>query len=302
MNLSSRPNFLAAIPGNVRGIGFMVTFALLISVAHGLVRHLSAEIHPFEIAFFRNVITFLWMVPLIMRPGRSGQAVWKTTRQGLHVVRGFLGGSAMLVWFLGLSMVPVADATALSFGAVLFATIGAILVLGERSDTRRWLAVAVGFVETFIILRPGVQEITPGTLVVIASTVLWASALLCIKVLSRTESSVTIVFYVGLYNTPLTLIPALFVWQWPSLEQLAILAAIGSLAAIGHLAIAQSFREAEATVVMPFDFTRLIWAAGFGFLVFGEFPDLWTWVGGGVIAASAIYLTYHEARIRKQAS
>jgi drug/metabolite transporter (DMT)-like permease len=293
---SPRPAFLSAIPGSVRGIVLMVIFAVLISIAHGLVRYLSAEIHPFEIAFFRNVLTFLWVAPLIVRSGRSA---WATPRPGLHVVRAILGASAMLLWFLGLSMVPVADATALTFAVVLFTTIGAILVLGERSDPQRWLAVAIGFVGTFIILRPGVQEISPGVLVVMGSTVLWASALLCIKVLSRTDSSVTIVFYVGAFNTPLTLIPAMFVWQWPSLGQLGVLVAIGSLAAIGHLALAQSFREAEATVVMPFDFTRLIWAAVFGFLVFGEFPDLWTWVGGGIIAASAIYLTYHEAQTRK---
>ena len=299
MDPSSRPAFLAAIPGSVRGIGLMIVFAMLISTAHGLVRHLSAEIHPFEIALFRNVVTFLWVAPLILR---SGRAVWETARPGLHVVRGVFGGSSMLLWYLALSMVPVADATALSFGAVLFTTIGAILILGERSDLRRWLGVAVGFVGTFIILRPGIQGITPGTLMVVVSTMLWASALLCIKVLSRTESSVTIVFYAGLCNTLLTVVPAMLVWRWPSLEQLGVLVAIGSLAAVGQLAMAQSFREAEATVVMPFDFTRLIWAAAFGFLVFGEFPDAWTWVGGGVIAASAIYLTYHEARIRKQAS
>ncbi len=280
----------------------MVVFAMLISTAHGLVRYLSAEIHPFEIAFFRNAITVLWMIPLIKRSGRPWRAVWETRRPGLHVVRGLFGGSAMLTWYLGLSMMPVADATALSFGAVLLATIGAIVILGERSETRRWLAVAAGLAGTFIILRPGLHGVTPGALAVVGSTVLWAAALLCIKVLSRTESSVTIVFYAGLCNTPLTLVPAMFVWQWPSPEQLAVLVATGSLAAIAQLAIAQSFREAEAAVVMPFDFTRLIWAAAFGFLVFGEFPDTWTWLGGGVIAASAIYLTYHEARARKTAS
>ena len=274
----------------------MLAFAMSISTAHGLVRYLSAEIHPFEIAFFRSVMTFLWMVPLIVR---SGRAVWGTRRPGLHLIRGGFGGVSLLVWFLGLSMMPVADATALSFGAALFATIGAIVILGERSDPRRWAAVAVGIVGTIVILRPGVQAITPGALVVLASAALWASALLCIKVLSRTETSVTIVFYAGLINTSITLIPALFVWQWPTLGQLVVLVAIGSLATVGQLAMAQSLREAEATVVMPFDFTRLIWTAAFGFLVFGEFPDLWTWLGGTVIAASAIYLTYHETGEKK---
>ncbi len=294
MNRSPRPALLSSVSSNLRGILFMVVFAATISTMHGVVRYMSAEVHPFEIAFFRNLTVFLLMIPLLLRSGRSA---WRSARPGLQAVRGFIGAMAMLTWFYALSLVPLADATALSFTVVVFTTVCAIIVLRERVGIRRWSAIGIGVIGTLIILRPGLQAVSLGALVVLVSSVLWAASLICVKVLSRTDSNVTIVFYSALYFTPLSLIPALFVWQWPTLEQLAMLVLIGAMAAVSHLAIAQSLREAEASVVMPLDFTRLIWAAAFGYVVLGEFPDFWTWLGGTVIFASTVYISYREGRV-----
>jgi drug/metabolite transporter (DMT)-like permease len=189
----------------------------------------------------------------------------------------------------------VGDATALSFSAVILTSLGAVVFLKERVGLRRWIAIAIGLAGTLIILRPGVQAVSQGSLMVLLSTMLWSCSLLIVKILSRTDSSVTIVFYSAVYFTPLSLIPALFVWQWPTVEQIALMVVIGVLASVAHLGMAQAFKEADATVVMPLDFTRLIWAAGVGYFVFGEFPDLWTWAGGAVIVASAVYIAYRES-------
>ncbi len=290
------PAFLAGASNNLRGILYMAFAAMTVSIMHVMVRWLSPEVHPLVIAFFRNLTALIVLGPMMLRQGRGA---WKSGQPGLQAVRGVIGVAAMLTWFYGLYLLPVADATALSFTAVIFTAIGAILVLRERVGVRRWTAIAIGVVGTLIILRPGVQAVSAGALVVLLSSVLWAAALICVKVLTRTDSPVTIVFYSTVYFTPLSWVPALFVWQWPTWGQLGIMVAIGMLAALAHLGIAQAMREAETTVVMPIDFTRLIWAAAAGYLVFGEFPDLWTWIGAAIIFASTIYITYREGLTKR---
>ena len=123
--------------------------------------------------------------------------------------------------------------------------------------------------------------------------------MIIIKILSRTESSLTITLYMGLFMAPLSLIPALFVWQWPGSQALMFLVLVGAFGGVGHLALAQAFKESDATAVLPYDFTRLIWASALGFLVFAEVPDLWTWIGGSVIFSSTVYIAFRETRLKK---
>jgi len=287
---------LSGLSGNLRGILFMFGSVMVISIMHVTVRYVSAELHPFEIVFMRSFFGLIAIVPILARQGRGAM---RTGRPGLQAVRGMIGICALSTWFYSLSLMPVGDATALSFTAVIFTTIGAIVVLKERVGIRRWMAIFIGLSGTLIILRPGLQVVAPGALLVLVSTVLWATSLICVKVLTRTESSVTVVFYSLIYFTVFSVIPAAMVWQWPTAPQLGWLVMIGVLSTVGHLCLTQALKEAEAGVVMPMDYLRLIWTAGIGFLVFGEFPDLWTWVGGGVIFASTLYITYREARTKK---
>jgi drug/metabolite transporter (DMT)-like permease len=116
------------------------------------------------------------------------------------------------------------------------------------------------------------------------------------KVLGRTESSFTTTAYVTIFLTPFTLIAALPFWEWPTAEMWPWLLAIGILGTIGQVCLAQAFREADMTVILPIDFTKLIWAAALGFMLFGEIPDIWTWVGGAVIFASTTYIALREHR------
>ncbi len=283
---------------NFNGLLYMLAAAAVVSAMHVLVRDLAQEIEPFVIVFFRCVVVLIVLTPFLLRQDRSA---WKSKRPGLQLARGVVGLGAMLTWFYALSVVPVGDATALSFTAVLFASLGAVFILGEAMGPRRWGALLVGFVGTAIILRPGFQEISFGYLVVLASTVMWAGALLIVKVLSRDDSPVTIVFYSSVYFTPTSFIVALFYWQWPTWEQLAWMIVVGVLAAVAHLCMAKAMQQGDASAVMPADFTRLVWAAGLGYLAFGEFPDLWTWVGGIVIFLATLYITYREARLNRQA-
>ena len=296
----ARPASLwSSLPANTRGMILMAVFAGVVSLGHVIARDLTQNFHPMQVAFFRPVVPLIILAPILMR---QGPGWWRTTRPGLQFVRGMVGGISMLTWFYALALIPVGDATALSFTVVIFTSIGAVIVLGERMGARRWAAIAIGVVGTLIILRPGADGLNSGALVALVSSVFWAAALLSVKVLSRTDSSITIVFYSSIYFTILAGLPAAYHWRQPDLYELGLLISVGLLATIAQLAMTGALKIAETTAVMPMDFTRLLWAAALGYVWFGEFPDLWTWVGGAVVFASTVYITYRENRAAKSAA
>ncbi|HEX5079597.1 MAG TPA: DMT family transporter [Geminicoccaceae bacterium] len=281
----------AAISPALRGIGLMFIATFFFSSMHGSIRYLSETIHPFEIALFRNVFALIVVLPWFYR---HGLAPLRTTRFGLHALRAAFNIMAMLSFFYALSITPLPEVTALGFTAPIFTPVLAALVLGEVVRARRWTAIVVGFVGALIILRPGFEAIGFGQVLVLFSSMIWACALLVIKTLGRTDSSVTIISYMALLMIPLSLLPALFVWRWPDLEQWCWLVAIGLLGGMAQFCMTESLRQADTAVVMPFDFFKLIWATLIAWWAFGEGLDLLTWIGGAVIFASALYIAYRE--------
>jgi drug/metabolite transporter (DMT)-like permease len=284
------------LSANLRGIVLMLVSTVGFAAMHGAVRHLSTELHPFEIAFFRNIFGLLALAPWFLR---YGVTPLRTRRLPLHGLRAGLNIVAMLAFFYALSITSLARVTSLSFTAPLFATLLAMLVLGEVVRLRRWVAMLCGFVGTLVILRPGFTEIDQGSLLVLLSAAAWASALTVIKVLSRTDSSVTITCYMVVLMAPISLVPALWVWQWPTGQQLLWLVAIGVVGTLGQLVMTQALKEAETSVVMPFDFFKMIWASLLGFIFFAEVPTLFTWIGAGIIFASTSYIAYREHKVTR---
>ena len=300
MNRRLAEKFWNRLPPNLRGMLLMAFSACMVALLHTIVRHLTQDFHPMQVALFRTAVPFVVLIPMLVRTGRrTGTNWWRTNRPGLQMARGVLGAVAMVSWFYSLSLIPVGNATAISFSVVVFASIGAVVFLHERVGLRRCLAIAVGIAGTLIIVRPGAEGFNLGALAAVVSSVFWAATLLVIKVLARSDSSATIVFYSSVYFTAFVTPFAIYFWRWPSLEQLALMVLIGLMALLGQLALTMAMKEAEATAVMPMDFTRLLWAAAVGYLWFGEFPDIWTWIGGAVVFASTLYITYRESRYRK---
>lgn len=274
----------------------MTVAAFFFSIMNYLVRIAGQEINPIEVAFFRNLFALLFMLPWLLRVGRSGLA---TKRLGTHVWRALFGMGAMFCWFYTVTLMPLAEAVSLNFTVPLFATAGAALVLGEVVRARRWTATAVGFLGVLVILRPGFTEVTWVTGLPILAAAFMACATLFVKSLSETESPNTIVLYMNLLLTPLSLLPAIFVWQWPSMMTLLLLAVLGFLAAAAHIALTRAYAVADASAVLPLDYLRLPFVAAIAFLAFGEVPDLWTWVGAGIIAASTLYIAHREMRVAR---
>ena len=280
----ARPAFAA--------LALMLLASLFLTSMHAMVRHVSSGLHPFEIAFFRNVFGFCVLVPWLLR---IGLASLRTRRLPLHFLRGFLNGGSMLMWFLGLSLIPLAEATALSLASPLIATVGAILFLGEKIRLHRWVGLGLGIAGMLAIVRPGIEAVSLGAAVVMLSAVLVTASKLIAKTLTRTETPTTIVAYLTLLMIPVTAIPAALVWRTPTMEEFALLACIGALGSFGHLCLVHAYRLADVGLVEPLVFFRLIWAALLGFLIFAEFPDIWVWIGGLLIVAGTTHLARRES-------
>lgn len=272
----------------------MATAAACYAIMHGTVRYLSSELHPFEITFFRNLFGFIVLLPWF---AVRGLQPLRTRRIGLHLLRASSNVVAMLMFFMALSMTPLVLVQALGFTAPLFTTVLAIFILGERVRLRRWTALMAGFIGALIIIRPGFQPIEVGALLTVGSAAVWGFTLITIKILSRTDSAVTITAYMVLLMSPLSLIPALFYWTWPEPTAWFWLVVCGVTGTVAQLLMTQSFRVAEATVVLPFDFTKIVWGALIGYLAFGEAVDVWTFAGAAVIFSGVTYITYRERNL-----
>ncbi len=279
--------------GPIRGALWITLANMFFTAMAGIIRHVSADIHPFEIAFFRALFGLILMAPWFLR---LGVASVRSRRVGMHVCRALFMLGAAMAWFTAISLMPIAEVTALTFTTPLFASLGAALFLAEKVGLRRAVAIGVGFAGAMIILRPDVEALTMPAMAALASAVFGAVGMLIVKSLSRTESPATIVIYVGLLLTPLSLVPALFVWTTPSLEALAWLAALGLVANLGHMPFARAMASADATAILPFDFLKLFFSATMGYLLFAEVPDVWTWIGATVIFGAVLYTARRESK------
>ena len=289
-------SFYARLPGSLRGMLMMLVSTLSAILMHTLVRFAADGLPPFEVAFFRNSLGLVFLAPLFLR---TGVGAMRTQRLPLHIIRNVLVTASMLSFFTALTLTPLAQVTALGFTAPLFATILAILFLGEVVRLRRWAAIITGFLGVFVLLRPGFEAVSLGSILTIFSALTWGAAIILTKKLSRTDSSLTITFYMSVIMTPLSIIPALWGWEWPSETQWMILFAIAGCGTITQLCFSQALRETETNVVMPVDFFKLLWAAALGAAFFGETPDIFTWIGGAMIFGGATYIAFREGKLKR---
>lgn len=292
---------IKTLPPTLIGMLLMLVSTLAFTGMQASIRIVASDamnpLPPAEVAFFRNLFGLLALAPLFFR---YGPAPLKTRRIRLHLLRAGLQAGGMLCFFTAVTMIPLAEITALSFSAPLFATVLAIFLLGERVRRRRMTALALGFLGVLVVLRPGAEALSTGALLVLGSSLGWAAAMTMIKSLSRTDSAFALTFYAALFMTPLTFVPAAFEWTHPTLGQLSWLVVLGSLGTAGHLAFAQALKIAEMSAVLPLDFLRLVWASMIGILVFGEIPTVWSLVGGAMIFGGASYIAFRESQLSRE--
>ena len=257
----------------------------------------TAGVPPFQVVFLRVVFAFITLLPLFALHGKS---FVRTNQWPVYGLRAAIGSIAMLTWFSALALIPVGEVTAISFLAPLFATVGAALFLGEIVRIRRWAATLIGLMGALVILRPGVVELSPGSWLAVASAIAMGISSVFIKRLADGDNPDKVVFISSMLQAPLTFIPALIVWQWPEPGLWPYLIAMGPIATLGHVTLTRAFAAAEASFTMTFDFARLPFAVVFGFAVFGETIDVWTWAGAAIIFAASVFIVHRETQSKKQ--
>jgi len=284
------------IPDQVLGVLWMMgSMASWASMA-ALARYLSEEIHVFEIVFFRSVFGALFLVPWVLKVGISGL---QTNRISMHLIRGLTGLAVIYLLFFAIAHAPLGEVAAIMSTRPMVASLAAILILNEVAHGRRWIATIVGFFGAIIIIRPGIGPISDGAIYAFVAVLFMAALTIIMKSLARTEKPDTVVIWQMMVFTPCALIPALFVWQTPDTSQFFILILTGLFGTFTQRCLTRAYAKADATVIMPFDFTRLIFSALLGFILFQEFPNVWVWVGGIVILVGVLWLAKLEGRVVK---
>ncbi len=275
-------------------LGSTLAFGLMAIAIRYATRYVPTQ----EVAFFRNAFGLLALLPMLIRPG---SAPLKTQQLPRYFLRSAIGLASMLCAFWAIGHLPISQAISLSYSTPLFVTIAAVLWLGETVRMRRWAAVIIGFIGVLIIVRPGSTSFTPGTLVAVGAAVLSSLVAIQIKQLTRVDSADTVVFYTYVFWVPLSLVPALFVWVWPTGLAWVWLVATGVLGTLGQLLWTRALRLGEVSALTPISFMQLPLVSLLGWLLFNEALDRWTVIGAGIILGANAYIAHREATLARRA-
>ena len=282
----------------IRGVLMMCFAVACFAAMNTFVKELRvAELPLAEIIwgrYFFHTIFVLCLFPRRVPTLLSG------SDKGLQVARSILVLLATSFMFTAVGFMPLADAVAITFIAPLLITALSMPFLGERVGVRRWVAVFIGFLGMLVIIRPGSGIFQLAALLPIGVTVFYAVYQIITRIISHRTDPINSVFYTAIVGCVVMSAIVPFFWQTPTLGEWGMLAAAGLLGGLGHWAIILAYQRAEAPLVAPFAYTELVWATILGLTFFSDFPDLWTFIGAAVIAASGIYILHRE-RVRRYA-
>jgi drug/metabolite transporter (DMT)-like permease len=280
---------------NLRGFIWITlsTFAFMSMVM--IVRHISDRYNTGELAFWRALIGLVLLTPIFIR---SGSALFRTRQFRFHLLRNVMHFVGVAGWFYAISRMNLSTGMALQFTVPLFTILLAILFLREKVDTARWVATIIGFAGVIVILRPGIEPVTLAAIAALVSALGYGAANIATKVLVRNCSSNTIVFYMNVMHLPMALCAA---WALggisvPAATDIPWLIGLAASATLAHWLLAKALGEADASLIIVVDFTKLPWITLGAFIFFGETPAVWAWVGGMVIFASTVYIVRRAAR------
>ena len=202
----------------------------------------------------------------------------------------------MVGWVYALTLIPLATAAALVFSTPIFVAVGAMLFFGERPGVQRWTAIGLGLVGVLIIMQPGVEAISLGALVVLGASVFQGAAKMMVKVIVRTDSTMSAVFHLNLQMAIFGLVPTIIFWRTPTLAHLGWFVLMAAVGAVAHYSLTRAIEHADFTALQPFEFVQLAWAALLGYAFFAEIPANHVLLGGAVIIAATSWMVHHEAR------
>lgn len=283
------------VQSHVLGIVFGITAVTVMGFQDVLIKLLGNQVPVIEILFVRSVVALPLMAVIAWRT--AGPRALRTKRPLANALRGLFMTAGYTSFYLAIVKLPLADAVAVAFSAPLFITALAVPILGEKVGLRRWSAVVVGFIGVLIMVKPGFGPFHPAMLFSLASAVSYAAAIMVSRRMGISEPAATMGFYTTLTFLSVSALAMPFVWVTPSWPAILVIAICGPIAAAGHYYIAESYRAAPASVVAPFDYTALVWAVLFGWLIWGELPGPSIVAGVVLVVGGGLYVLHREARV-----
>ena len=284
-----------------RAVLYMLYAAALIPLLNASGKVLTHDYSVIEIAWARYAGHFFYML-LVFAP-RRGAALLITSRPVLQLVRSSLLFSSTLIYFSALAVVPLVTAAAISFMAPFIVTTLAPLVLREHVGLRRWVSVGLGFIGAMIVIRPGAASFEWAALLVFASATGSALYQLLTRKLAAHDPAETSITYIALAGFLLSSLALPFAWRTPAtLSDAALFVGLGLFGGFGHYFMVRAYELAPAPMIAPFNYAQLVGSVLLGVAVFGQFPDLWTWVGAALIVATGLFLIFREGRAKARAA
>ena len=277
---------------NLRGIAWLMLSLPCFQAMNVMLRNVAMDLPAVETMFFRNLFGFIILLPLFLR--RPGAL--RTRQLGMNALRGFTHLGGMVAWVYGITLIPLATAAALVFVTPVFVAIGAMFFFGERPGVRRWAAIGLGLVGVLIIMRPGVEAISVGALVILVAAALQGGAKMMVRVIVRTDATLSAVFHLNVWMALFGLVPTILFWRTPTLAHLGWFVVMAAVGAIAHYSLTRAIELADFTALQPFEFVQLGWAALLGFAFFAEVPANHVLLGGAVIVAATSWMVHHETR------
>jgi drug/metabolite transporter (DMT)-like permease len=290
-------DWLRRLPPNVQGALWLVSGGFIFTSTSAMIRLLSTQVESVQTAFFRAALSVILLLPMIAA-GRVKP--WHSKRIVGHFWRTAMGTGSMVLGFYAVSMLPLADATAIAFSQPLFSVVVAALILGEKVRWRRWSATVIGFAGVLVMVRPGEGSLQLGALVALANAAAVSLSILLVRRLSDSETPLMILTQFAIFSTILLTVPAILVWRWPDFWGWVLAIGIASSATVGQYFWVQAFKSGEMSAVAPFEYMRLPFAVFVGWLIWGEMPVIWTYVGASIVIGSALYIAHREHQLARQ--
>jgi drug/metabolite transporter (DMT)-like permease len=289
-------SFFSKLTPQMRALIFMFLAMFFFTGMSVFIRKSAEQLHIMEVIFLRNLLACFLIIP-IMIP--SGIKTFKMYEPRLFFFRAIVGSIGMIAGFIAFILIPLAQATAISFTTPIFVTIGATFLLGEIIKVRRIVAIFVGFLGMLVIIQPGAGAMSIGVALAFISAGAHSVNALLVKKMTTKENPNAIVAWMVILIVPITVVPAFFVWEWPSGLTWVYLWSLALFGTLAHMCFTRAFASAEVTSLQALEFIKLPMTAFIAWLIFAEVPGVWTWIGGVIIFSSTVYITHREAKLNK---
>ncbi len=281
----------------LKGVLFFMTAIFLISVVDTVCKAFTKDLHSIQLVwgYFVGINLTLWVFFLFK--GEKFSNLRRTERPLLQIIRPAFLVCSISSLFIGLTYLPIAEATVIGFVAPLFITALSVPILKESVDIHRWSAVAIGLVGVIIIIRPGGDLWHLASVMPLLGALFFALFQIITRLLAATERTHTTLFYTGLGGLAWSSLIVPFVWVTPSITHIFVFLSTGAMGAMAHLCMISAFDRAEASLLAPYNYTKLIWVSVLGYLIFNDVPSLDMWIGAIIIVSAGFYVLYRERNV-----